>query len=136
MVGSTEPAPRMRQGRAPVQGPFQVGQACRPVDAGAAAVAEEAASDVDHAEHGADEHQPDDGEHVDRPEHRVDEGEDEHEPDRSEADRRRQGLEESVQPGARPIGSSRSAGGGATDPDETSPVPEFRAPGDDGRNRR
>ncbi|MGO3066074.1 MAG: hypothetical protein ACTIIT_08630 [Brevibacterium linens] len=89
VVGSTEPTPRMRQGRATVQDPLEVGQACRPVDPSAAAKADEAASDVDRPEHGADEHQPDDGEHVDHPEHHIDEREDEHEPDRSEADRRR-----------------------------------------------
>ncbi|AZU01827.1 hypothetical protein CXR29_14930 [Brevibacterium linens] len=89
MVGGAESAARVCQGGAPVQGPFQVGQACRPVDPSAAAKADEAASDVDRPEHGADEHQPDDGEHVDHPEHHIDEREDEHEPDRSEADRRR-----------------------------------------------
>ncbi|MGO1291565.1 MAG: hypothetical protein ACTMH0_09760 [Brevibacterium linens] len=101
VVGSTEPTPRMRQGRATVQGPLEVGQACRPVDASAASVAEVPAGDVDRAEHGADEHQPYDRKHIDRSEHCIDEWEDEHEPDSGEADRRRQGFEESIQPGTR-----------------------------------
>ena len=104
MVGSTESAARVCQGGTSVHGAFQVGESGGPVDAGAAAIPEEPTGDVDGAEHCADEHQPDDGEHIDRSEHRIDEREDEHEADRSEADRRRQSFEE-------PVGGSPLPGG-------------------------